>query len=200
MAQHQIVELECPGCAAIITTDTKKCPYCFRPIVITTWNPVSTFSPQDLNKQANAYRKAMAEHPDHEVLNMSLAFCYLKLKLYDKASSCFEKALDDNFEDSEAYFYAAVALLKGKKAFLTPRSIINKIEEYLNAAIMIEPKGIYYYFLAYIKYDYYYRKYLKATPDYRETLDMASASGYSEYDVDQLFELLNVKQPDVMRG
>ena len=138
--QHQVVELECPGCAAIITTGTKTCPYCFRPIVITSFNSISDFSSRDLNKQANVYKKAMEDHPDDGILNTSLAFCYLKLKLYDKAISCFDKALEDNLEDSEICFYAAVALLKGKKAFLTSRPVINKIEEYLNAAIMIEPR------------------------------------------------------------
>lgn len=59
----------------------------------------------------------MADHPDDGILNTSLAFCYLKLKLYDNAISCFEKALEDNFEDSEICFYAAVALLKGKRHF-----------------------------------------------------------------------------------
>lgn len=90
-------------------------------------------------------------------------------------------------------------MLKGKKAFLTSRPVINKIEEYLNAAIMIEPRGIYYYFWAYIKYDYYYRKHFRSTPDYQELLETASSSGYSEYDVHNLFDLLEVKKPDAMR-
>ena len=72
--QHQVVELECPGCAAIITTGTKTCPYCFRPIVITSFNSISDFSSRDLNKQANVYKKAMADHPDDGILNTSLAF------------------------------------------------------------------------------------------------------------------------------
>ena len=71
--QHQVVELECPGCAAIITTGTKTCPYCFRPIVITSFNSIRDFSSWDLNKQANVYKKAMADHPDDGILNTSLA-------------------------------------------------------------------------------------------------------------------------------
>lgn len=195
---HEVVELECPGCAAAITTATKTCPQCFRPIVITTFNSISGLSPMDLNKQANTYKKAMTGHPDDDELNMSIAFCYLKLKLYDKAIPCFEKALEENFDNSEAYFYASIALLKGQKAFLTPRPIIDKIEEYLNAAIMIEPKGIYFYFLAYIKYDHHHRKFYKTTPNYEELLAQANANGYSETDVQNLFDLLGVSRPDVM--
>ena len=195
---HQVAELECPGCAAAITTETKTCPYCFRPIVITTFNSISGLSPLDLNKKANTYKKAMANNPDNDELIMSAAFCYLKLKLYDKAIPCFEKALEDNFDNSEAYFYAAIALLKGQKAFMTPRSIIDKIEGYLNAAIMIEPKGIYYYFLAYIKYDHHHRKFYKTTPTYEKLLSQASVAGYSDADAQKLFDLLGVSRPDVM--
>ena len=193
---HQIVELECPGCGVPITTSTRQCPQCFREIVISTFNSVNSMSPLDINKQANAYRKAMVNHPDDKTLNMSIAFCYLKLKLYDKALPCFEKAIEDNFDNSEVYFYAAIALLKGKKAYLTPRPIINQIEEYLQAAIMIEPKGIYYYFWSYIRYDHHYRKSYMMSPNYRDLLGQAHQAGLSQTDVEELYSILEVQRPD----
>ncbi len=192
---HQVVALECPGCAAPISTDTKTCPKCFRPIVISTLNTINGFTPLDLKKQASVYNKAMANHPDQEELNLSAAFCYLKLKLYDKAIPCFEKALEDNFDNADAYFYAAVALLKGKKAFLSQRPVINKIMEYIDAANMIEPKGIFYYFLAYIKYDYFARKSLNHPPTYRECIQKAVELGLSNADVQGLYELMGVDRP-----
>ena len=193
---HQIVELECPGCGVPITTSTRQCPQCFREIVISTFNSVNSMSPLDINKQANAYRKAMVKHPDDKTLNMSIAFCYLKLKLYDKALPCFEKAIEDNFDNSEVYFYAAIALLKGKQAYLTPRPVIDKIEEYLQAAIMIEPKGIYYYFWSYIRYDHHYRKSYMMSPNYRDLLGQAQQAGLSQTDVEELYSILEVQRPD----
>ncbi|MBR4357549.1 MAG: hypothetical protein IKQ00_06450 [Butyrivibrio sp.] len=193
-----VIELECPGCAAPLTTSTKTCPKCFRPIVISTLNTISGFSPIDLKKQANTYSKAMVNNPDNDELNMSIAFCYMKLKLYDKAIPCFEKALEENFDNADAYFYAAIALLKGKKAFLAQRDTINKIIEYIDAANMIEPKGIYHYFLAYIKYDYFERKSLNNRPMYRECLKEAVNLGLSETDVSGLFELLGVERPNCL--
>ncbi len=193
---HQVVELECPGCGKAITTSTQQCPQCFREIVITTFNSVSSMSPLDINKQANAYRKAMVNNPDNKDLNMSIAFCYLKLKLYDKALPCFEKAIEDNFDNSEVYFYAAICLLKGKKAFLTPRSDIDKIEEYLQAAIMIEPKAIYHYFWAYIRYDHHHRKSYRMSPNYQELLGQAKQIGLSQTDVAELYGILGVDRPD----
>lgn len=195
---HQIVELECPGCGKAITTSTRQCPQCFREIVISTFNSVSGMSPLEINKQANAYRKAMINNPNNQTLNMSIAFCYLKLKLYDKAIPCFEKAIEDNFDNSETYFYAAIALLKGKKAFLTPRLVIDKIEEYIQAAIMIEPKGIYYYFWAYVRYDHHFRKSYRMSPNYQDLLAQAEQIGLSQTDVIELYNILEVQRPDVL--
>ena len=86
-------------------------------------------SPTELNKYTNTYRKALSESPNNQELNTSLAFVYLKLKLYDKALPAFEKALEDNFDNSETFFYTAVCLLKGRKAFVIPRSGIDKAVE-----------------------------------------------------------------------
>lgn len=193
---HQVIELECPGCGVPITTSTQTCPQCFRPIVISTFNSVSSMSPLDINKQASAYIKAMAGNPDNKDLNMSIAFCYLKLKLYDKALPCFEKAIEDNFDNSEVYFYAAITLLKGKKAFLTPRTVIDKAEEYLNAAIMIEPKSIYYYFWSYLRYDHHFRKHYIMNPNYKTLLSKAIQIGLSQTDVQELYTILEVERPN----
>ena len=118
--------------------------------------------------------------------------------MYDKALSYFEKAVVDNFDDSEVYFYAAICCLQGKKAYLCLRPQINMAEEYLNAATMIEPKGIYYYLWSYIKYDYYKRKFLNTNPDYVAMLRKAEMTGLSVFDKNQLFEILNVEKPNVL--
>lgn len=191
----QAIAITCPGCGERLTFEMKTCPSCHGPVVISTFNSVYSMSPLDTNKYANAYKKALVENPDDKKLNISIAMCYLKLNLYDKALPAFEKAIEDNFDNSEAFFYAAVCLLKGKKAFLQPRPVIDKIMEYLEAAIMIEPKGIYYYFLAYIKYDYFARKTYAISPNYSETLAMASQAGFSDFDVTQLFEILHTEKP-----
>jgi tetratricopeptide (TPR) repeat protein len=124
--------------------------------------------------------------------------CYLKLKLYDKALASFEKAIEDNFDNSETFFYAAICLLGGKKAFLAQRPVIDKIEEYINAALMIEPRGVYYYFLAYIKYDYYSRKFFKTSPTYQEALAQANNAGVSPFDIEQLYGIFGVSRPEVL--
>ena len=75
---------------------------------------------------------------------------------------------------------------------------IDKILEYIDAALMIEPKGIYYYYLAYIKYDYFERKHFRTSPNYVEALQMAQGAGLSEYDVEQLYSILGVPRPECL--
>lgn len=194
MAQ-QIIEMTCPGCGARVSTGQSVCEWCHKPVVITTFNSVYEMSMPEVNKYANSYRKDLQNYPKNPILNNSIGMCYLKLKLYDKALSAFEAAIEDDFDNSETYFYAAVCLLKGKKAFMAQRSDIDKIEEYINAAMMIEPRGIYNYFLAYIKYDYFERKYLNTTPNYNECMNLAQEMGTSEFDKKMLFDLLGVDRP-----
>ena len=194
MSQN-VIELNCPGCGARVSTGQRECEWCHKPIIISTFNSVNSMPMPEINKFAGAYRKALAENPDNQELNNSIAMCYLKLKLYDKALPAFEKAMEDNFDNSETFFYAAICLLQGKKAFLHQRPTIEKITEYINAALMIEPKGVYYYFLAYIKYDYFDRKFLKTSPTYQEALAMANDAGVSPYDIEQLYAILGVDRP-----
>ena len=196
---YQVVDLNCPGCGGGVSTSQKECIFCGRPIVITSFNDIQSFSPLDLNKYASSYRKSLADNPDNDALNMSVAMCYLKLKLYDKALPAFEKAIEDNFDNSETFYYASISLLKGKKAFVCPRKDIDRIVEYLNAAIMIEPRGIYHYFLAYIKHDYFERKYLNIAPNWEETFQTAIQSGLPSADITQLFEALQVEMPECLR-
>lgn len=195
---HQVVEINCPGCGARVSTDQKECEWCRKPIIISTFNSVYAMPMPEVSKFANAYREALSENPGNQDLNNSAAMCYLKLKVYDKALAAFERAMEDNFDNSETFFYAAVCLLQGKKAFLQQRPVIDKILEYINAALAIEPRGIYYYFLAYIKYDYFSRKYFKVSPDYQETMAMAADAGVSNYDIEQLYGILGVSRPDCL--
>jgi hypothetical protein len=70
--------------------------------------------------------------------------------------------------------------------------------EYLNAAIMIEPKGIYYYMLACIKYDYFHRKYLNILLNHIDDRDTASEAEYPKTIFGNFFSILNVEKPEVM--
>ena len=195
----KVINIKCPNCGAAVDTSQQTCQYCGQPVTISTFSSAYAMPAPQLNKYANAYRQALSESPDNQNLNSSLAIIYWRLKLYDKALALFEKAMEDNFDNSEIFFFAAICWLKGQKAFLAPRNAIDLAETYLNAAISIEPRGVYYYFQAYIKYDYFSRKSLITSPTYQQALAMANQSGVSQFDIDQLFaEMLCVAKPDAM--
>ena len=193
---YQVIDLNCPGCGGGVSTSQKQCTFCGRPIVITSFSDInSTFN---WNKYKSENNKALSEHPDNDALNMSQAMSFLKLRFYDDALEYFKKALVS--EMPETFYYMAICLLKGKKAFVANRKEqIDIIVEKLEGAIMIDPKGIYYYFLAYIKYDYFERKYLNITPNWEETLQTAIQTGVSSTDVTQLFEMLQVEMPECLK-
>lgn len=187
--------IQCPGCGERVLPDMTKCPRCRAKLVISSYADIRGMSSITLNKYIVNYKKLLVETPGDKKANMSMALCYLGLRVYDKAQSAFAKVIDDDAYCAEAYFYAAVCLLNGKKAFLTGRQIIDKALEYISAAITIEPRGVYYLFSAYIKYDYFARKSYNVTPDFKSELAMAKANGLSVVDSSELFAILGVDCP-----
>ena len=195
----QVHDTKCRSCGASADIGQTRCPYCKQPVLVSTFNSVYAMPMPMVNQYAASYREALQNEPNATDLNRGLAMCYLKLKLYDKALGAFEKAMEDNFDHSETFFYAAICILGGKKAFLVQRPQIDRIEEYVNAALAIEPqKGIYHYFLAYIKHDYFERKFFNTSPTWREALQNAKAAGLSPVDVEQLYGILGVPRPEVL--
>ncbi|MDO5297109.1 MAG: hypothetical protein Q4F00_10875 [bacterium] len=192
----KVSQMKCPSCGWPLELGMTECP-AGHPVYITTFNSIDDLPLPQISRYARVYRQNQAVAPFDQGINKSLAFCYLKLKLYDQALKAFAKAISDNFDDSETYFYAAIATLKGKKAFLTPRPLINKALEYTNAAIMIEPRGIYYYLQAYIKYDFFARKHLRISPNYQQCLNQARGRTPAG-DVQSLFSLLGVELPEAL--
>lgn len=192
----RVSQIKCPSCGWPLELGMTECP-AGHPVYITTFRSISDLPLPLLNRYASTYRQNQAAAPFDQGTNKSLAFCYLKLKLYDQALDAFAKAIADNFDDSEVYFYAAIAALKGRKAFVAPRPLIDRALEYLNAALMIESRGIYSYLQAYIKYDYFTRKHLRTVPDYRQCLDQARGRA-TLADIQALFSLLNVEKPEAL--
>lgn len=194
----QIVELKCPGCGARVQISQKECEYCHAPVIVSSMSDIFDMSAANVGKYQKSYESDLQENPNSAELNNSLAFCYLKLGFYDKALEKFDAAIEQDLNNPETYLYAAVCVLAGRKPFLTPRHEIDRIEKYINAALTIEEKGLYRYFQAYIKYDYFKRKYFKTSPTWEECLAQAKADGFSPTDVSQLFSVLKQEIPSCM--
>ena len=193
----QVISLECPGCGRTVATDQKHCS-CGRPIIISSVADMASMNTLEINKYALNYNKALAGAPDNKELNGGVGMCFLKLKQYDRAIAAFDKAVEGNFDNAENYFCLAVSLLRGKKAFLAQRCDIDKALSSLETAVMIDPKPVYYLLMAYIKLDYFERKFLKTDPSWGQLLDTAVQNGCSPSDEEQLFGMLDVECPGKM--
>lgn len=191
-----IETLSCPNCGGNVGIDYKVCKYCEQIIYINAFESASKMTTPQLNKYVSAYKKMIKQgHKTLEVLS-AVSICYLRLGLYDFALKELEKVVNEDVEEDILYFYLAIAMLKGQKPFLHQRETIDKVLEYLNACVMLEPKGIYYFFLAYIKHDYFERKYFMTTPTYSDYLNDAREMGCNSEEVENLFQLLNQECPD----
>lgn len=184
----------CHCCGATVGIDAVECLYCKNPVRITTFRSIWSLPTPTVNRYLSSYKND-AESGLRQGVSAPLAFCYLRLKLFDKARAMFEDAMAENFENSEVFFYAAICCLKGKKAFLTTRPDIDKAIEYIEAAKMIEARPIYDYLLAYIKQDFFSRKGYRISPDYKEELISAHAKGLAKGDIQHLYDVLAVSRP-----
>lgn len=191
----EVIQIKCPGCQAVVSTGQEVCEYCGDPIVIRNMATIAQMPLPKVNKYVNVYRQTLAQHPESKDVQASLGTCFLRLKMYDRALEAFEKAMPDNFENAQPFFLAAVSLLQGKKPFVTPRPKIDKALEYLEAATMIEANPVFYYFMAYIRYDYHERHFLNTSPNYKETFSVAQDAGLSETDIQELHAILGTDIP-----
>lgn len=196
----QVIDCKCTGCGAGIAPSMSFCEYCGKPVVITSFNSIVDRAAPEVNKLLRALEKD-PETGDGELAGLAdftKGSCYLKLKLYDKAIEKFESAIDRNLDNPEAYFYAAVCQLKGKKACLTPLPNLRKALEYIDAANSIEPRGVFSYLAAYIKNDFFAKKCLRIEPDWRQEFETALANNLSPTDANFLFQVLGVPCPDAL--
>ena len=124
----EFIQIKCPGCGAAVSTKDTECEYCGKPVMIKNFNSIASMSMPELNKYVGSYKREIDRNGDNSAINKSIAMCYLKLKQYKQAEDYFQKAMLDDFDDSENYFYAAVCLLEGKKAFLSNKSTITQMK------------------------------------------------------------------------
>lgn len=192
----QVINLRCPGCGAPVDTSKRNCSSCGRPIVITSFNSVYGMPTSDVMKYKNTYQTVLNDQPENGMMNSALGLCLLKLNMYDKAFEKLNLAIEEEMDNSETYFWAAVSLLKGKRAFITSKNVVDQSIEYTTTATMVENRGLYYFYLAYLKYDYYAMKKLNITPNYYKELENAKLNGVSVEEIRMLSEVLKVEFPE----
>lgn len=188
--EMEVISLKCPNCNAGVDTSMAMCPACDKPIMFKRAEDALPMAMPVINKYLGSYRNIVPHCPENRDINIAIGICFLRMKMYDKALEAFEKAMPDNFDNAEPFYLAAITLLQGKKPFLAQRESINKMEEYLNAATMIEMRPVFYYFMAYIKRDYFKRKYLNTSPTEEDLMRQAIELGLKDEECNVFNDLI----------
>ena len=196
----EIISINCPNCGASITTQTRQCEYCLQEIFVKSFKSLASKPTPQVNKYMASYREASEKNPNNKDLNISIGLCFLRLKKYDQATEYFVKAQAENFDDATPFFYAAVARLRGKKPFRHNREEIDKMMEDIQAAMDIEPAVEQYYFMSYIKRDYFERKSINTSPSWESYLKDAVDNGLSWADIEEFHSMTETPiDPDIKR-
>ncbi len=184
-------DIACPGCGEPASLSAKECRYCGRPVIISTFNSIRDWSAPQVSKYMNAYRAVLSADNTPDV-ELALAICLLKLGVYDLAGTHVEHAISSNVDNAEAYLYAAVACLAGKRPFLVPIADIRTALQFLDAARMLENRGVFDYLSGFIRYDFFERKFLRISPNSDEEYQRATHNGVTQADIAFVHELIRV--------
>lgn len=84
-----------------------------------------------------------------------LGLRYLKKRLFDLAIANLTKAVESMPDDADAYYYLALALIRGGRPKTLLHNDAKQIEKYVNTAISLGGKAKHYYLAAIVNYDYY---------------------------------------------
>ncbi len=188
---HQVLDLKCPGCGEPSPPSAKQCRYCGRPVVISTFRSIRDLTPPEAHKYASAYGTYLETSPNSEI-EMALGICMLKLGLHQKALERLSKAIAGDVDNPDAYFYAAVTLLGGKRPFLVPMAQVREALVHLDAARMLEERGIFDYMSSLIRRDFFERKHLRISPTADDELVRAYENNVTQADIALLHEFIRV--------
>lgn len=99
--------------------------------------------------------------------------------------------------------YPESYVLTGTSRYIEPRTMQNHFKLYVKQSGISDANfhALRHTFAtrwAYIKYDHFYRKSYITSPNYQEVLEMAKKAGLSNYDVEQLYEILGIERPSCL--
>ena len=193
MAELVAKVLECPQCGAPVKPNSKTCDRCYSQYIITSVSSLKKFDDSAIKKYLSAYESSLKSGGESAELFTAMGICQLQRGLYKFANNYFDKAIALLPEEGETYYYAALALLNGKRPFLSSLPVIKKATEYLQLAAELSGQGSYYYLHHLIHKDYYEKRKLKCSPTSAELLEMSLAHGLSDADSDEIHRLVGLE-------
>jgi nucleoside phosphorylase len=158
-------EIKCPHCNLSLTNLSGLCESCQTNYYVTSINDIIKTCNNSSNvlKYIKFYDSIIRFENEEPNVHISIGLCYLYLHNYKNALTYFESAIKLYLDNGDAHFYAAIAVLDGKRPFCVSRSLVLKASDYLGMAMTLSERGIYYYLKSLIVADYYEKKHLNCS-------------------------------------
>jgi tetratricopeptide (TPR) repeat protein len=185
--------IECPGCGfPQSSASARNCEQCGNLLIVQSLTFLDGADEKSVRIHLKNYRARLKDDPDDCASHIGMGICYLTLKLYDRASEELAKAVDLAPESGDPYYYAALALLQGKRPRVHTHSCIKKVEEMLHAAEELDgTKHIHCLLWAAVKRDYYdFNGMIPRPPSVDELLSRASQRERNDGELQCLERLL----------
>lgn len=193
MSEMKVCTYECPNCGAPIKIADKICGHCFSAVYLQRVQDSDNLSKGDIAKHIAVYKKNIANGLAYDCNTLiSLGICHYKNGMYSLAQKAFEQAIDVDPENVNAYYYAALSVLNGKRPYLQTLPKIKKVVELLEAAISIQAEGRAYYFLYLIQKDFFEKKHLRNQYSSLELKNDAMENAVTDKEINELEKYLSI--------
>lgn len=135
---------QCQNCGKILAPGVTECGKCHTKHAIqpTVVNPLRFTA-----AQAADYRAQFQEYatvcPKNANAQFAMGLTYLGLKNYELADEYLTKAVQLSPADPDVYYYTALALFHHRSVMNLSKAEMDRIEEWLNTAVQMQPKRKY---------------------------------------------------------
>ncbi len=161
----------------------------------TGFSTLGRMSQSEVQEVLRQYKSAVAADARDGDAHFSLGLVYLQLGLHELAILHFRSAIDLCPEMADAYFYCALALIRGRRPKTLSMQEVRTIEAHLTTARQLEPRQAKYdYLLAIIKCDYYLSNGLRPPPpSAEELLQAARSKEHDAWEVERLLSAVTLR-------
>ena len=189
---------ECPQCGAPTTRSQRQCGYCKAEFFVTNLGYLGRFDSNGIEKYLKHYKGLVNQNSHNTEGMLGLGLCYLQMGTYPLAQKQFEQIIETSPEVSSAYYYYALANIKGRRLMTLSLSEVRQLEMYLNTAIQLDTQALQYrLLLAMLKRDYYEENGMKVPPPTAaELLSDLNRQAIDRNEIEHLIKSVKVAMPD----
>jgi len=151
----------------------------------------------EIEAMLQQYKTAVAANAHDGEAHLGLGLVYLQLGMHELAIRQFRSTIDLCPEMADAYFYCALAMIRGRRPKTLAMQEVRTIESHLTTARQLDPRQAKYdYLLAILRYDYYVSNGLSPPrPSGEELLRAARGKEHDAWEIERLLGAVTLRDP-----